>query len=92
MASDLRSSIMETRKYWNHAFKILQENDFLPRNLCPAKLSKNSEDKTLAHANRMGFKHFTPTPLLLRKSLENVRQQNEEVKQEGAKRGIQKTE
>lgn len=39
----------------------------------------------------MGFKHFTPSPLLLRKSLENVRQQNEEVKQEGIKQGIQKT-
>ena len=60
IASDLRSSILETRKYWNQAFKILQENDFLPRNLCLVKLSKNSEDKTLAHANRLGFKHFTP--------------------------------
>lgn len=61
MASDFRSSIMETRKYWNQAFKILQENDFLPRNLRPVKLSKNSEDKILAHANRMGFNTSLPS-------------------------------
>ena len=73
MTSDFWSSIMETRnKHWNHAFKILQENDFLTRNLCPAELSTNYEDRTLAFPNMLGFKNFTPQVLLLWKWPENA--------------------
>jgi hypothetical protein len=78
---------LKERKAWSEVFRALDENDFSPRILCPAKLSFKIDGAIKIFHNKQKLKQYMTTKPPLQKILQGILHTEDKSKQNHKRTG-----
>jgi hypothetical protein len=87
ITADFSTETLKARKAWSQVFWALNENNFHPRILYPAKLSLNIDGATKVFHDKQKLKQYMTTKTPLQKILQGILHTENESKQNHERTG-----
>jgi hypothetical protein len=87
ITEDFSTETLKSRRAWSEAFQALNENNFKPRILYPAKLSFKIEGTIKVFHDKQKLKQYTMTKPPLQKILQGILHTENESKQNHEREG-----
>ena len=72
LSADFSKETLQARRVWKKIFEVMKGKDLHPRSLYPAKLSFRMEGKIKCFPDKVKFKEFIVTKLLLYEMLQGL--------------------
>jgi hypothetical protein len=90
LTADFSMETIKARRAWSEVFRALNENNFDPRILCPAKLSFKIDGAIKAFLDKQKLKKYMTTKPPLQKILQGILHTESESKQNHERTGSTK--
>ncbi|XP_016064228.1 PREDICTED: LINE-1 type transposase domain-containing protein 1 [Miniopterus natalensis] len=89
LTANFSSAKLDISKQWSNVFNILRENDYEPKILCQVKLAFKCDGETRTFSDMQSLSKFISQKSFMKELLKDVLPENEKIKKEGRRYGIQ---